>query len=71
MKSSSPVTNTTDRLLVIYNGDGGLIKDALAIQYPIEKAIAQALVIPVPNLILRNIHMKNLKLSHQNVVVVH
>ena len=56
-----PVTNTTDRLLVIYNGDGGLIKDALAIQYPIEKAIAQALVIPVPELDIEEYTYEELK----------
>ena len=52
---------TTDRLLVIYNGDGGLIKDALAIQYPIEKAIAQALVIPVPELDIEEYTYEELK----------
>lgn len=56
-----PITNTTDNFLVIYNGDSGLIKDALAIQHPIEKAIAQALIIPVPELDIEEYTYEELK----------
>lgn len=56
-----PVTNTTDRLLVLYNDDSGLIKDAMAIQYPTTKAICQALVVPVPVVEVEEISYEELK----------
>jgi len=61
-----PITNTTDRLMVVIKKDKPHSTDTNYVSnpifYPYEKAICQALFLPVPKMIITQIHIEELKL---------
>lgn len=67
---SVPITNTNDvRLVIVKNSKVNIFKDANYIIYPYEKAIAQALVIPVPKTTITEIsydELSAIKSERQN-----
>ena len=62
-----PVTNTTDKILIIAKNesvrysDFSIYSDSDLIIYPYTKAICQALILPVPKMKIKQIHYEDLK----------